>query len=174
MAVSQRPITAAALNEVAGEPARRTIPSYHLIADADQNIPAKRPDTTVGNPPFPRRLPFVMSAAGRLHRVRSRSGAAPAVSHGSHTDRGRLTVGDLVRSRRPDDRQGCQLRYIWRRVLEGGASSRPCVRCAGTSLGVTGAPFPMLTAASTPAMTHSAAQMTAAVWKPLANCAGCK
>ena len=41
MAVSQRPITAAALNEDAGEPAWRTIPSYHLIAEADKNIPAK-------------------------------------------------------------------------------------------------------------------------------------
>jgi pimeloyl-ACP methyl ester carboxylesterase len=41
MAVSQRPITAAALNEAAGEPAWKTIPSYHLIAEADRNIPAK-------------------------------------------------------------------------------------------------------------------------------------
>ena len=41
MAVSQRPITAAALDEGAGEPAWRTIPSYHLIAEADRNIPAR-------------------------------------------------------------------------------------------------------------------------------------
>jgi len=41
MALSQRPITAAALNEAAGEPAWKSIPSYHLIAEADQNIPAK-------------------------------------------------------------------------------------------------------------------------------------
>lgn len=40
MAVAQRPVTAAALNEGAGAPAWRTIPSYHLIAEADQNIPA--------------------------------------------------------------------------------------------------------------------------------------
>ncbi|MEU8615608.1 alpha/beta hydrolase, partial [Actinoplanes sp. NPDC048791] len=41
MAVSQRPITAAALNEDAGVPAWRGISSYHLIAEADKNIPAK-------------------------------------------------------------------------------------------------------------------------------------
>ena len=41
MAVSQRPVTAAALNEGAGEPAWHTIPSYHLIAEADKNIPAR-------------------------------------------------------------------------------------------------------------------------------------
>ncbi|MFD0597278.1 alpha/beta fold hydrolase [Catellatospora coxensis] len=42
MAATQRPATAAALNEAAaGEPAWRTIPSYHLIAEADRTIPAK-------------------------------------------------------------------------------------------------------------------------------------
>lgn len=41
MAVSQRPVTAAALNEGAGEPAWHTIPSYHLVAEADRNIPAR-------------------------------------------------------------------------------------------------------------------------------------
>ncbi|MEV0136413.1 alpha/beta hydrolase [Dactylosporangium sp. NPDC050688] len=41
MAVSQRPVTAAALNEGAGAPAWHTIPSYHLIAEADKNIPAQ-------------------------------------------------------------------------------------------------------------------------------------
>jgi pimeloyl-ACP methyl ester carboxylesterase len=40
MAASQRPVTAAALNEGAGEPTWHVIPSYHLIAEADQNIPA--------------------------------------------------------------------------------------------------------------------------------------
>jgi pimeloyl-ACP methyl ester carboxylesterase len=40
MAVSQRPITASALNEPAGDPAWRTITSYYLIAEADKNIPA--------------------------------------------------------------------------------------------------------------------------------------
>jgi pimeloyl-ACP methyl ester carboxylesterase len=42
MAVSQRPVTAAALNEAAaGEQAWHTIPSYHLIAGSDKNIPAQ-------------------------------------------------------------------------------------------------------------------------------------
>jgi pimeloyl-ACP methyl ester carboxylesterase len=42
MAATQRPATAAALNEAAaGEPAWRTIPSYHLIAEDDKTIPAK-------------------------------------------------------------------------------------------------------------------------------------
>ncbi|GIF70008.1 alpha/beta hydrolase [Asanoa ishikariensis] len=41
MAVAQRPVTAAALNEGAGEPAWHTIPSYQLIAEADKNIPAR-------------------------------------------------------------------------------------------------------------------------------------
>jgi pimeloyl-ACP methyl ester carboxylesterase len=41
MAAAQRPITAAALNEPAGLPAWHTIRSYHLIAEADKNIPAQ-------------------------------------------------------------------------------------------------------------------------------------
>jgi pimeloyl-ACP methyl ester carboxylesterase len=40
MAVSQRPITDAALNERAGEPAWKTIPSWFIYGDADKNIPA--------------------------------------------------------------------------------------------------------------------------------------
>ncbi|MGW4161535.1 alpha/beta fold hydrolase [Streptomyces sp. NPDC004788] len=39
MAVSQRPVTTAALEEKAGEAAWRTIPSWALIATADRNIP---------------------------------------------------------------------------------------------------------------------------------------
>ena len=39
MAVAQRPITAAALNEPSGDPAWRTIPSYFLIPTGDKNIP---------------------------------------------------------------------------------------------------------------------------------------
>jgi pimeloyl-ACP methyl ester carboxylesterase len=41
MAVAQRPVTAAALNEPAGQPAWHTIRNYHLIAEADKNIPAE-------------------------------------------------------------------------------------------------------------------------------------
>jgi pimeloyl-ACP methyl ester carboxylesterase len=40
MAVTQRPITDAALNEPAGEPAWKTIPSWFIYGDADKNIPA--------------------------------------------------------------------------------------------------------------------------------------
>jgi pimeloyl-ACP methyl ester carboxylesterase len=41
MAVAQRPITAAALNEdAAGPQAWATVPSYFLVAEADRNIPA--------------------------------------------------------------------------------------------------------------------------------------
>jgi pimeloyl-ACP methyl ester carboxylesterase len=39
MAVSQRPITSAALSDPSGEPAWRTIPSYFLIPTGDKNIP---------------------------------------------------------------------------------------------------------------------------------------
>lgn len=40
MAVKQRPITEAALNEPSGEPAWRTRPSWFLYGSADKNIPA--------------------------------------------------------------------------------------------------------------------------------------
>ncbi|WP_055601013.1 alpha/beta fold hydrolase [Streptomyces aureus] len=40
MAATQRPVTAAALEERAGEAAWKTIPSWALIATADKNIPA--------------------------------------------------------------------------------------------------------------------------------------
>ncbi|MGN9777585.1 alpha/beta hydrolase [Micromonospora sp. H33] len=39
MAVAQRPIAVAALNEPSGAPAWRLLPSYHLIPTADKNIP---------------------------------------------------------------------------------------------------------------------------------------
>lgn len=39
MAAGQRPITAAALEEPAGEPAWKTIPSWFVYGDADRNIP---------------------------------------------------------------------------------------------------------------------------------------
>lgn len=39
MAVAQRPITVAALNEASGEPAWRSVRSYFLIPTADKNIP---------------------------------------------------------------------------------------------------------------------------------------
>lgn len=40
MAATQRPIAEAALNEPAGEPAWRTIPSWSIYGSADRNIPA--------------------------------------------------------------------------------------------------------------------------------------
>ncbi|WP_406498096.1 alpha/beta hydrolase [Streptomyces sp. NBC_01604] len=41
MAVAQRPVTGAALEEGAGEPAWKTIPSWALVATEDLNIPLK-------------------------------------------------------------------------------------------------------------------------------------
>nr|WSX75411.1 alpha/beta hydrolase [Streptomyces sp. NBC_00899] len=41
MAVSQRPVTNAALRDGAGEPAWRTIPSWTVVATQDRNIPAQ-------------------------------------------------------------------------------------------------------------------------------------
>jgi pimeloyl-ACP methyl ester carboxylesterase len=40
MAAGQRPITEAALNEKAGEPAWKTLPSWFVYGDGDKNIPA--------------------------------------------------------------------------------------------------------------------------------------
>ncbi len=39
MAATQRPITEAALNEAADEPAWKTIPSWFIYGDQDRNIP---------------------------------------------------------------------------------------------------------------------------------------
>jgi len=41
MAVTQRPITVAALNEPSGEPAWKMIPSWFIFGDRDKNIPLK-------------------------------------------------------------------------------------------------------------------------------------
>lgn len=41
MAAGQRPVTVAALNEAATEPAWKTIPSWFVYGDADKNIPPK-------------------------------------------------------------------------------------------------------------------------------------
>lgn len=41
MAATQRPVTAAALNEAATEPAWKTVPSYFVYGDQDKNIPAQ-------------------------------------------------------------------------------------------------------------------------------------
>ncbi|ETF04804.1 alpha/beta fold hydrolase [Pseudomonas moraviensis] len=41
MAAGQRPITVAALNEAASEPAWKTIPSWFVYGDKDKNIPAQ-------------------------------------------------------------------------------------------------------------------------------------
>ena len=47
MAVAQRPVAAAALNEPSGEPAWRTIPSYFLIPTGDKNIPPAAQEFTL-------------------------------------------------------------------------------------------------------------------------------
>jgi pimeloyl-ACP methyl ester carboxylesterase len=41
MAVTQRPITDAALNEPSGEPAWKSTPSWFVYGDGDRNIPAQ-------------------------------------------------------------------------------------------------------------------------------------
>ena len=41
MAATQRPVTAAALNEASSEPAWNTVPSWFVYGDADKNIPAQ-------------------------------------------------------------------------------------------------------------------------------------
>ncbi|KIF57217.1 alpha/beta hydrolase [Pseudomonas fluorescens] len=41
MAATQRPVTVAALNEAATEPAWKTVPSYFVYGDQDKNIPAQ-------------------------------------------------------------------------------------------------------------------------------------
>lgn len=41
MAATQRPVTVAALNEAATEPAWETVPSYFVYGDQDKNIPAQ-------------------------------------------------------------------------------------------------------------------------------------
>lgn len=41
MAATQRPVTVAALNEAATEPAWKTLPSYFVYGDQDKNIPAQ-------------------------------------------------------------------------------------------------------------------------------------
>ncbi|MEI4520784.1 alpha/beta fold hydrolase [Pseudomonas sp. CCNWLW23] len=41
MAATQRPVTVAALNEAATEPAWKTVPSYFVYGDEDKNIPAQ-------------------------------------------------------------------------------------------------------------------------------------
>lgn len=41
MAATQRPVTAAALNEKSSEPAWKTIPSWFVYGDQDKNIPAQ-------------------------------------------------------------------------------------------------------------------------------------
>ena len=40
MAATQRPITESALNEAAGAPAWKTIPSWFIFGQLDKNIPA--------------------------------------------------------------------------------------------------------------------------------------
>jgi len=40
MAVTQRPVTEAALNEASGEPAWKSIPSWFIYGEQDRNIPA--------------------------------------------------------------------------------------------------------------------------------------
>ncbi|MBW9118337.1 alpha/beta hydrolase [Rhizobium cauense] len=56
MAVSQRPITQAALTEKSGDPAWKALPSYFIYGDGDKNIPAKA-------------LGFMAERAGSKHTV---------------------------------------------------------------------------------------------------------
>jgi pimeloyl-ACP methyl ester carboxylesterase len=56
MAVGQRPVTEAALNEKAGKPAWKSLPSWFVYGSADKNIPAKV-------------LGFMAERAGSKHTV---------------------------------------------------------------------------------------------------------
>ncbi|MEU9336586.1 alpha/beta hydrolase [Streptomyces sp. NPDC048290] len=67
MALTQRPVTAAALAEGAAEPAWKTIPSWNLIATRDLNIPARTQE-------------FMAERAG-AHTTEVRSSHAVSVSH---------------------------------------------------------------------------------------------
>ncbi len=67
MAVSQRPVTNAALHDGAGEPAWKTIPSWALVATQDRNIP-------------PQAQRF-MAERAHAHTVEVRSSHAVSVSH---------------------------------------------------------------------------------------------
>ncbi|MFJ2399366.1 alpha/beta hydrolase [Streptomyces sp. NPDC087843] len=73
MALTQRPVTNAALTEGAAEPAWKTIPSWDLIATQDLNIPPKAQE-------------FMAERAG-AHTTEVRSSHAVSVSHpGKVTD----------------------------------------------------------------------------------------
>lgn len=67
MAVSQRPVTSAALEEGAAEPAWKTIPSWVLVATEDLNIP-------------PQAQTF-MAERAKAHTVEVRASHAVSVSH---------------------------------------------------------------------------------------------
>ncbi len=78
MAVAQRPIAAAALAEVSGDPAWKTLPSWFVYGDGDRNIPAEA-------------LAFMAERAGSRRTV-----VVPGASHVvmvSHPD----AVADLIR-----------------------------------------------------------------------------
>ncbi|GAB4052632.1 alpha/beta hydrolase [Catellatospora paridis] len=84
MASSQRPVTASALNEGGGEPAWRTIRSYHLIAEADKTIPAK----------------LQHFGADRAHGVKQRENGA---SHAVFVSRAKTTAEFIERAARETD-----------------------------------------------------------------------
>lgn len=67
MAVSQRPITNAALREGAGEPAWKAVPSWVLVATQDRNIPPQ--------------VQRFMAERARAHTAEVRSSHAVSVSH---------------------------------------------------------------------------------------------
>jgi hypothetical protein len=67
MAVTQRPILESALNELSGEPAWKTIPSWFLFGTEDKNIPAAAQR-------------FMAERAGSRRTVNSRAGRMPSPS----------------------------------------------------------------------------------------------
>ncbi|CAG6392053.1 alpha/beta hydrolase [Streptomyces cocklensis] len=67
MAVSQRPVTNAALRDGAGEPAWKTIPSWTVVATQDRNIPAQ--------------VQRFMAERAHSHTVEVRASHAVSVSH---------------------------------------------------------------------------------------------
>ncbi|MQY13552.1 hypothetical protein SRB5_37000 [Streptomyces sp. RB5] len=77
MAATQRPVIGAALEEGAGEPAWKTIPSWVLVASEDQNIPAQ--------------TQRFMAERAKAHTVEVRASHAVSVSRPD-------AVADLIRS----------------------------------------------------------------------------
>ncbi|MGW1798300.1 alpha/beta fold hydrolase [Streptomyces sp. NPDC001984] len=83
MAVTQRPVTSAALEEGASEPAWKTIPSWVLVATEDRNIPSK--------------LQTFMAERAEAHTVQVRASHAVSVSRPDAVAR---IIEDAARSTR--------------------------------------------------------------------------